>query len=151
MSSNALKVDSTVWNYIELLMIVDFIFNFSSPEVMALRLRQRTRCRRSGRRGWPSRRWCRTSRCSSSTPSSVTGSSLSRTCPVFCSSLFWTSPHCVCEIHSLGLDGIDLNLSTIHWPSSKENYLKNISAVPGFEPEAARWDARILPLPLGGA
>ena len=45
----------------------------------------------------------------------------------FCSTCLWTSLHCICEIHCIVLDGFDLDLKTVHWLSSKENYLKNKS------------------------
>ena len=66
---------------------------------------------------------------------------------LFCSSSLWRSPHCICEIHRSVLVGFDLDLNTVHWLSSKENYLeKKILAEPGFAPGAAGWEARMLPL-----
>ena len=47
----------------------------------------------------------------------------------------------VCEIHSLALDGFNLN--TVHKLSSK---VINLSAELGFEPGASGWEARMLPL-----
>ena len=48
------------------------------------------------------------------------------------------SLHCIYEIHCLALDVFGLN--TVHQLSSNE---KKISAVPGFEPGAAGWEARM--------
>ena len=49
--------------------------------------------------------------------------------------------NCIREIHCFALDGFNLN--TVYKLSSKE---KKISAEPGFEPEAAGWEERMLPL-----
>ena len=54
--------------------------------------------------------------------------------------------YCICEIHYLALDGVDLN--TIHKLSSKEinSPREKISAELGFQPGAAGWEASELPL-----
>ena len=49
--------------------------------------------------------------------------------------------NCICEIHCLALDGLDLN--TVHKLSSKE---KKNSVEPGFEPGTFGREAWMLPL-----
>ena len=51
--------------------------------------------------------------------------------------------NCIFEIHCLALDAFDLN--TVHKLSNKGKK-RNILAKLGFEPRAAGWKARVLPL-----
>ena len=50
--------------------------------------------------------------------------------------------NCICEIRYLALDVFDLN--NVHKLTSKEKKYRR--AEPGFDPRAAGWEARLLPL-----
>ena len=46
---------------------------------------------------------------------------------LFCSTKLWTSMLWICEIQCIAPDGFDLDLNTVHWLCSKDNYLEKKS------------------------